>query len=328
MDKTLIIFPKTHKHLGLFDDLKDCSDIILRSTEFRPVKKVYSLFQKLWDSRTLNRFINFPNKYKWYEYYDIYDITKDTRSIIVFDGALNTLKISELLVLKKRNSSLRFYLYFINSLNADSPGIKEVRHKYLQFPWDKIFTFDASDARRYGLTYLGFNYYSKHRLNTVENPAFDAYFIGGNKGNRIGLIVDVFNFLNENGVKCNFILYLYKGQTNEYIQGIKYINNSWLPYEEILKQLQNCKCIIEIMQSGQDGPSLRYMEAVCYNKKLLTNNPHIVDYPLYDSRYMKIFKNIRDIDPKWLDCDEKVDYHYNNEFSPMSLVEYVNNLAK
>ncbi len=75
-------------------------------------------------------------------------------------------------------------------------------------------------------------------------------------------------------------------------------------------------CILEVLQDGQTGSTLRYLEAVCYNKKLLTTNPRIKNYPFYDERYMKVFSSESDIDYDWVKKRETINYGYKDEFSP------------
>ena len=71
--------------------------------------------------------------------------------------------------------------------------------------------------------------------------------------------------------------------------------------------------------------SLRYFEAIVYNKKLLTNNPEVVELPYYDERYMRVFESIEDIDVDWVKAIEKIDYKYKGEFSPLGIIEYIKN---
>ena len=108
------------------------------------------------------------------------------------------------------------------------------------------------------------------------------------------------------------------------VEGINYILNGVIPYKTVLNNLQNSKCILEILRDKQRGPSLRYFEAVCYNKKLLTNNPAIIDFPYYDERYMRVFSKPEDIDINWIKEDiSNVDYHYKGDFSPTKLIDYL-----
>ena len=67
--------------------------------------------------------------------------------------------------------------------------------------------------------------------------------------------------------------------------------------------------------------TLRYYEAITYNKKLITNNEMVKKLPFYNPYYMFVFCDPEDIDLAWVKRSVKVDYHYNNEFSPKELVK-------
>lgn len=43
--------------------------------------------------------------------------------------------------------------------------------------------------------------------------------------------------------------------------------------------------------------------------------------PFYNPDYMFVFCDLEDIDLEWVKRSVKVDYHYNNEFSPKELVK-------
>ena len=82
----------------------------------------------------------------------------------------------------------------------------------------------------------------------------------------------------------------------------------------------------DLLQPNQKMQTIRYFEAVVYNKKLLTNNPYIYDLPFYDSRYMKVFSRPEEIDVDWIRKKESIHYDYNNEFSPCNLVNVLDAL--
>lgn len=69
------------------------------------------------------------------------------------------------------------------------------------------------------------------------------------------------------------------------------------------------------------------MEAVCYNKKLLTNNSQTTEYPYYNSEYMKCFKKVEDIDIEWLTDLKPVNYNYKGDFSPIKLIDYLRSIS-
>ena len=97
--------------------------------------------------------------------------------------------------------------------------------------------------------------------------------------------------------------------------------DSYLPYPTVLQQMQSSKCILDMTQAGQSGITLRYYEAVVYNKKLLTNNVNIVNLPFYNPQYMKIYETIEDIDGDWIQSKDMPNYEYAGEFSPVHILE-------
>ena len=322
-NKILVLYPPSHKHLGLFNDLKKRDDVILICSELRFIIRLLKRFLRFFvkDESKTDIFYS----YKFYTHKKIFEYASALSSIIVIDGALNNLQTSILWDLKNKNNGLKFYLYMINSIDASSPLMMGVRKKYKEFAWDKIMTFDENDASKYGLQYFGFCYYSKYNIVRKKNPQFDVYFVGGDKGGRINMLYDIFETATKYGVNIHFDIYLIHNKNIVKHPEINYITNKWLSYKEVLTKVQDCKCILEVLQIGQSGASLRYFEAVCYNKKLLTTNTEISKFPYYDSRWMKVFTRIEDIDWGWVLNDDNVDYHYQGDFSPNKLVDYVKN---
>jgi hypothetical protein len=263
-----------------------------------------------------------PFHYKWLEYHDLFKIVKSVEHLLLIDGALNAVELSELRKCKKINPNLKISLYLINSIGAASPIMKNVRPKISKYTWDNIFTFDPIEAQRYNYTYLGFNYYSSHAIEESNFPLSDVFFVGGLKGGRTELIYNLYNCLISNSVKCDFYLMPIDNKNIKHLSGVYYFNG-WRTYEEILQHTIRTRCIIEIVQSGQNGATLRYFEAVSMNKKLLTNNPHIVDYPFYNPQWMKIFTTVDDIDIDWLKREDTINYKYNGDFSPTHLIDFI-----
>ena len=154
------------------------------------------------------------------------------------------------------------------------------------------------------------------RTNVSETATkSDIYFIGRDKG-RKDFLIDLFNILSDNGCVCDFTI---NGvEKNAVVQGVK--TGRGILYNQVIQEIQSTNCILEVIQQGQNGVTLRYYEAVCYNKKLLTNNADIVNYPFYNPEYMKVFTKLEDIDVKWIKEQVDVNYKYNGEYSPINLV--------
>ena len=172
------------------------------------------------------------------------------------------------------------------------------------------------------------NLYSKKSIPyPKEIKPNSVYFAGTNKQNRIDKIHKVYDYFIKNNIICDFHV------TNVPIELMKKRNiiyNKFQTYDDILSSMQECECILEIVQPGQTGVTLRYYEAIAYNKRLITNNTMVKNLPYYNPEYMFIFTNIEDIDINWIKQDVVVDYEYQDDvgmniddFSPINFLEEI-----
>ena len=107
--------------------------------------------------------------------------------------------------------------------------------------------------------------YQKNQLPTVFSVA----------KNRIHELQALKELLETNALTCNFII----PETAK--EGIS--------YAEYLKQLSLSRCVIDINQSNQTGLTRRPLEALFYNKKLITNNADIRRHNFYNPKNIFIF---------------------------------------
>lgn len=112
----------------------------------------------------------------------------------------------------------------------------------------------------------------------------------------------------------NFYFVGVSDEQKKYSDSIKY--NQFLKYEDVLKFTISSNCLLEIVNENQEGNTLRFKEAVCYNKKLLTNNKNVIKSKYYDPKFIHVFSDVNNIDTKWLQEKVDVDYSYCGDFSP------------
>ncbi len=328
--KYILVYSDRHESYDLFRDLKDRTDTQLVVTKKKPVHSgIIKKIRRLHTSGTIANHFRLPFKQIWYKKPDISIDDNVQYYIIIIDMALSELSLSYLKKITKK-PNVKTILLMINSVKSNT--IRQINTEMHNISWDSILTFDDKDAEEYGYKKVGYCYYSKHDEKSLESQYqkenTDAYFIGTIKSTRKKLILGVYEALRNSGLKIEFhLLQTIKDslEVMPYQDEIDYFTakDGLIPYDEILASVNKTKTIIEIVQEGQSGPSLRYYEAICYNKKLLTNNPNISTFPLYDSRYMRVFKEPAEIDLTWLSEECEVDYHYNNEFSPIHLIDRI-----
>lgn len=184
---------------------------------------------------------------------------------------------------------------------------------------DLVISYDQRDAKEYGfLFYPTFMSYNKDLINN-QNPENDIMFIGAAK-HRYPEIIKTYNHFNKLGLKCDYVISnLPKGSTKD--MGISYINHI-KPYKWYLEHLRNSRCLLEILQDGATGYSLRTWEAIIYNKILVTNNKSIIDAPFYNPNQFIYFKNIEEIEPQMLKNNFERN-SYADRISPIHFLQFI-----
>ena len=222
---------------------------------------------------------------------------------------------------RRKWPNLRYVLFYVDSVGRGvSYHADCLRQSGNVF--DQVYTFDSDDARKYNMQYWH-TIYSK--LDLAVYPDKDLFFCGSTV-NRKETILDFLDAHANHDVslKMNIICNEKEIKTfsnySDIVECGKMGVDFW-PYPQTLEETLKARCILDITQKGQAGLTLRSYEAVCYNRKLLTNNKAILDFEFYDPRFMQYFEKVEDINWDWVKEDIEVDYHYKGEFSPLRLLE-------
>lgn len=220
----------------------------------------------------------------------------------------------------------KLILYFLDDLTNRNSKIAFNKTQKVKF--DGVYTFDKQNAVQNGFEHL-FTMYSKLDV-AITKCNYSATFIGSDKG-RFPIIAGVFDkladFQDVNKISEESLYFSVYNSDDENVYKYKnriYFNQS-LDYKKVIEVVNKSNCIIDIVFGEQTGLSLRAYEAIVYNKKLLTNNPAILDFPFYNSEYMQYFDNIDDIDEVFVFSKKKVDYGYNGEYSPNTFISKLSN---
>jgi hypothetical protein len=72
-------------------------------------------------------------------------------------------------------------------------------------------------------------------------------------------------------------------------------------YTKVLDFLKRSNCVLDIHQTGQTGLTMRTIESLALNKKILTTNKFIKNESIYDSNSIRVFsKEDKEIDLKFI----------------------------
>lgn len=292
-----------------------------RVVMFELLKKTNNIFLKMIRSVHLsskvNQFIKLPCKYIWTNSLESVISDLGTEYHVIFFDSLfpkDRLFISYLNQLRKK-FNVKYEIQLLNPFQDN----RYIEYYIKNLGFDYIFTFDGKDAELNGFIfqYVPFSVIG----GLYKDIKYDICHFSVNSGNRLETLQRIY----QDAVECNasMLCRITMVHTNEqrFKEGIIY--NQAIPYSEVVEKTKASNCILEVMKDRQTGATARYYEAVCYNKKLLTNNKNVVNLPFYNPDYIHVFEKPEDIDWNWVKERIPVDYHYDGRFSPTHLIDKI-----
>ena len=210
----------------------------------------------------------------WYRHLNEYD------KIIVFDALyIFDVKILENIARKAPRAKKYFYSWNVVKNEArfasSQQAAKDAGFKY--------YSYDHGDCEKYGLHFNTIMYDPTLTLEAVT-PQYDTLFLGFLKDRKDDLL-SLYEMLAAAGLKPNFVIVDFQQKPTDLPFNFR---SDYIPYYDYLKMLQNSRSILDISQLGQDGYSMRVMESIFFNKKLITTNAAVKDSIFYDENNILI----------------------------------------
>ncbi|WP_346986133.1 hypothetical protein [Chryseobacterium sp. POE27] len=234
LDRTIIIYDSVQYFVPIIEEKG-----IRCFSSFRSVGKAEKILRKF------SLKINFK-KNVWYGDWKKY--IKDVDTVIIFA----TNRYDFIAYLADNNPGIRIIVWYWNPVfRCFNPG--NLTRKNVEY-----WSFDQNDCRKYNLQFNSTFYFDNIKLdekNTVKN---DIVFIGADKGRKSAL--DLINGdLTKKGLRALFHVVPDKNQPNP--QNIKP-----LAYSDYLKLISESTVILDYLQAGQAGATLRPMESIFFKK--------------------------------------------------------------
>jgi len=229
---------------------------------------------------------------------------EDNSLIIVFDSSFvrNNLEL-----LRKTMPNSKIIFWYWNTVSND---------KYLNLirsNCSNIYSFDKLDCENYNLKFIPQFYWDYKNLKSKKE--IDILFVGQVK-NRISMIENLYKEFLKQGL--NVFFYVTKSNSNDNSAHIELQEKS-IKYGEVVQLISKSKCILDLTKDGQTGLSLRPVEALFFQIKLITNNSHITDYDFFNENNICIINNKKQDFKSFLNLKSKkipqtiIDkYHINN----------------
>lgn len=229
--------------------------------------------------------------------------------------------------LRKKNPDIKCILYLWDNIRG---------YKWPQFfsSFDKIFSFDPIESKEFELTYLP-NFYTGSLSNEKEtNCLYDFSFIGSLQVHRLRILEDMAMQLKQENKRYFFYLYLHPNYNrlkfNRYINWILQLfpkrfkgyklfynlitqkkRNEIVHYQPLslsdsVKSIASSNCILDLPFPGQTGSTQRLVQALAFNKKVITTNASVIHESFYNPGYIKVAR-VENFSVDWQWVNEKND---------------------
>ena len=194
------------------------------------------------------------------------------------------LSVGALEIIKKKNSQAKFVLYLWDSL-ARFPVIKS---KFSFF--DKIYSFDRLDCLAEKDLVFNPLFFREEYANSGEQheEKYGIYHLGWCHTNRLALIKKVTDFCDNNDITHKMVLftgkfsYVFQSMFGGELKG----NRKFLIFDSI-SATQNrdyvaeSKSTLDIAHAMQSGLTMRTIELLGMQRKIVTTNKDIINYDFY-----------------------------------------------
>lgn len=176
--------------------------------------------------------------------------------------------------IRRKNPDCRVCLFYWNIISKNCRNLRTFSDP------DSIYSTDRKDCKKYGLHYNHIFYYSRKPAVWQNKCANHLYFLGLDKG-RGAELLKLKKLLEAGGLICDIQVFC-ESHNRKYKDSVREILiQRPIPYPEYCRRLETCGILLDINQPGQAALSLRVMEAVFFNKKLITSNHAVSDCSFY-----------------------------------------------
>ena len=154
-------------------------------------------------------------------------------------------------------------------------------------PYYRQWTYDNYDSQKYGIRQYKTDSYMKSYLKAKEDIVYDVLFVGKDKG-RGNYLIELESKMRSMGLRTKFII-----APDGRLARKKNYYQKPIPYEEIVNLIVKSKSILNVALDNQQGITVRDMESVFFDVKLLTTNKYIKNSEFYNPNNVYILEGTK-----------------------------------
>ena len=215
----------------------------------------------------------------WKDNVEQYDV------VIIFDGIRGR---DVLEFIRRKNKRIKIKIYYINTMDETD---RKAPANYEGFDCD-FYTFDPDDAKKFGMKFKHFYYGGADVCLDGIKIINDVFFVGADK-ERLNSLKRLQIQFKRLGISYKMII---TGTPHKfYSKDDKKLLSPPISYDEVIQSVAESRAVLDITKDRQSGITLRPMEAMMLDKKLVTNNPNVKKYDFYNPENIFILQE-RDIE--------------------------------
>lgn len=326
MDNVLLLCPNFYNYREIIKNELENQEYRVLSFDERPSNATsFKIALRLLGSKFL---YTITNSYYKKILTSISDVKQIDTILIINPEALGK---DTLILLKNKYPDAEVVLYLWDSLR---------NKKYISDLFElcnRIYTFDNDDANEFGFLFLPlFFSVSPQRISEIERKKI--IFIGSVHSTRIDIISRINNIAAKNNINFQFSLYF----PSRLIFWSSYLRKRCLrkefldkiilkplPYERYLKEMLSAEFVLDVSHPKQSGLTMRTMEAIAYNKKIMTTNKNIQHYDFYDPNKHLILDDIsEDIIMQFVNSSQKECVYSSSTIEKYRISSWVKSLLE
>lgn len=215
---------------------------------------------------------NLPFVYRLFMRSWIKDLHSAGRCII-FDQAISFALVKSL---RSINPGMPIYIYCWNPISKN-PVLQKKLESVSRFV-TAIYSFDKDECNKYGFRFAPMVYDFEAKSLPSRVIKYDVCFVGYLKA-RGDQISELYTYLTHHDYTVFFYV-LDHENTNAPMPFP--LHKEYLGHREYMNVLSESKAVLDITQPDQRGLTIRALETMYYQKKLITNNKDIVTYDFYN----------------------------------------------
>lgn len=232
--------------------------------------------------------------------------------------------------IKKNRRNLILIYFLTNEISKKDFEVK----KPIFDSFDYVFTYSERDAKSFNFIHVNIPLdFSKIKFPRNCKSKYQVYFNGRNKG-RLSNLLKISTILNEFSINHKFCVVSKNAQKRIDNNSNVKVYMRQIKYEKILIDTYCSEILLDLYSDNlinSRSYTLRLIEAVNFNKRVITNNKMILKEAYYDESLILVFNDIDDLRNKiqpFLSIEKKQCFNREDvyKYMPNNLLNIISNL--